>query len=596
MDIGSMLKYYEYTEKVFSFNEKEWKYFLAIREYNKTLFSKNYIFDLEEHNDLLDLFLEKDNFEKFQKELLEAVFFHAEGDSRYNIYLIFLVPRNTIVAQYSYIQNDFRFARKVILEEKEAEYFFSKAFYLKREMEKDYFEKIKIQKDIVDEILNMGSYIEDLVHKQINIFYLLNHKRKGIPDFGKIIPIIQNISRYEECASKFSFGEESGKNNINYDEDYIIKNISGIHIENYRGITTKKLFPFRKVNLIYGGNGMGKSTILDAIELALTGKNKKQRDRKKNKNDTTFIKIECINRNGKKISLCQPTKDYRNLAATWYGMDKADKNSFNRYFNQINYFDTNWASSFAIEGEERVNLEQLKAFLAINNIQEMEEILKNMCRDIISISAVNRKKVSQISLYKKENKTLRKDIDDACKISDRYKERLEKYEAATLENIVARHIGKIEEIFKLLVSSNEYVGLKINGNEIVAIRSGSKETVPMSKMSTGQKICLILAFMFALFLSCESAPNIILLDEPVANLDDLHMLNLLDVLRRLAIADTQIFFTTANVDVAQMFRRKFSFLEDDFIFYTLEKENNIPKIHYETFCPDCNECKKSVEI
>lgn len=66
-----------------------------------------------------------------------------------------------------------------------------------------------------------------------------------------------------------------------------------------------------------------------------------------------------------------------------------------------------------------------------------------------------------------------------------------------------------------------------------------------------------------------------MLDEPVANLDDYQMLNLLDLLRRLALSGTQIFFTTANPDVAKLFRRKFSFLEGDFKCFTATGTDDI---------------------
>lgn len=123
----------------------------------------------------------------------------------------------------------------------------------------------------------------------------------------------------------------------------------------------------------------------------------------------------------------------------------------------------------------------------------------------------------------------------------------------------------------------------MENGEIVAIRSGTKERVSMSEMSTGQKVCLALSFMFSLFLSNENAPNVIMLDEPVANLDDIHMLNLLDVLRRFALAGTQIFFTTSNPNVAKLFRRKFSYLEEDFGFYRITEAEDKVRIIYEQY-------------
>lgn len=46
---------------------------------------------------------------------------------------------------------------------------------------------------------------------------------------------------------------------------------------------------------------------------------------------------------------------------------------------------------------------------------------------------------------------------------------------------------------------------------------------------------------------------------------------------------TQIFFTTANPDVAKLFRGKFSCLEEDFGVYRIVDLNNSLKIEYEQY-------------
>ena len=75
-------------------------------------------------------------------------------------------------------------------------------------------------------------------------------------------------------------------------------------------------------------------------------------------------------------------------------------------------------------------------------------------------------------------------------------------------------------------------------------------------------------------LATPSAPGFLLLDEPVANIDDLNVLALMDFLREIALThQRQIFFTTANRNVAKLFRRKFSFLEDDFQELWFFREN-----------------------
>jgi len=56
----------------------------------------------------------------------------------------------------------------------------------------------------------------------------------------------------------------------------------------------------------------------------------------------------------------------------------------------------------------------------------------------------------------------------------------------------------------------------------------------------------------------------ILIDDPVAHVDDLNALSFLDYLREVALrGERQIFFATADVRLAALFQRKFEFLGRD---------------------------------
>lgn len=109
-------------------------------------------------------------------------------------------------------------------------------------------------------------------------------------------------------------------------------------------------------------------------------------------------------------------------------------------------------------------------------------------------------------------------------------------------------------------------------------RKWRNEEVRCPQMSTGQRVSFALSVFFSLHLSAINAPKFIMLDEPVANLDDVHLLNLLDILRDFAINGIQIFFTTANKDVAGLFRRKFSFFEEEFKHFKFERTDNLPVV------------------
>ena len=131
------------------------------------------------------------------------------------------------------------------------------------------------------------------------------------------------------------------------------------------------------------------------------------------------------------------------------------------------------------------------------------------------------------------------------------------------QEFIQQNIEQISRIFLSLHLPQEFSGLVMEGKELVGLRGGEK--VPIVNMSTGQRTALALSVFFQMHLSNNAAPEFLLIDEPVANIDELNVLTLLDFLRELVISHgKQIFFTTASRNVAQLFRRKFSFLKDEF--------------------------------
>lgn len=97
-------------------------------------------------------------------------------------------------------------------------------------------------------------------------------------------------------------------------------------------------------------------------------------------------------------------------------------------------------------------------------------------------------------------------------------------------------------------------------------------------------MALAFSVMITLHMGAVNAPNFLMLDEPVANLDDMHVLNLIDLLRQLAISGTQIIITTADSQMAKFLRRKFSFLKEEYSHFKMERNGNartfINVIHY----------------
>lgn len=142
------------------------------------------------------------------------------------------------------------------------------------------------------------------------------------------------------------------------------------------------------------------------------------------------------------------------------------------------------------------------------------------------------------------------------------------------EEFIRENIGDISALFVSLHSPREFDKLSLNENgEIIGYRNGVE--VPIYLMSTGQRTAVVISIFFKFHISMRTAPKFILLDEPVSNIDDLNILGLLDFLREMAISNgTQIFFTTANHNVAKLFKRKFSFLRDKFYEFKFVRYGN----------------------
>lgn len=203
--------------------------------------------------------------------------------------------------------------------------------------------------------------------------------------------------------------------------------------------------------------------------------------------------------------------------------------------------------------------------IEIANINEIIEKKINQTQKLQQIAKLN----EQI----KENDEVKQRCEKAINILGKLK-LLEKY----CEEFIKLNIRGISNLFTSLHSPREFEKLDVDDNgKIVGYRDKKhgELPVPVFMMSTGQRSAVVLSIFIKLHMNMKSAPNFILLDEPVANIDDLNILALLDFLREVSISNkTQIFFTTANQGVAKLFKRKFSYLEEKFCDFKFKRYGN----------------------
>jgi energy-coupling factor transporter ATP-binding protein EcfA2 len=149
---------------------------------------------------------------------------------------------------------------------------------------------------------------------------------------------------------------------------------------------------------------------------------------------------------------------------------------------------------------------------------------------------------------------------------------LERGESAT--DFFRQNTEQVSELFQALCMPRDFVGVRAKANGLVATRRGSHAEASITHLSSGQRAALALAVFLSLNSWATDAPPYILLDDPVSHADDLHVLNLLDLLRVVARRGSrQVFFATSNVKVASLFERKFAYLNDEFQVIRLPAES-----------------------
>ncbi|MFG0262334.1 MAG: AAA family ATPase [Novipirellula sp. JB048] len=130
----------------------------------------------------------------------------------------------------------------------------------------------------------------------------------------------------------------------------------------------------------------------------------------------------------------------------------------------------------------------------------------------------------------------------------------------------------IQKIFSQIHSPPEFESIEFNEGRWQLKRDGQDPMVKLTQISTGQRAAFALSVFLAQNAQLTAGPPVILIDDPIAHIDDLNCLSFLDYLREVALTGKrQIFFATASDKLASLFERKFDFLGDRFKRFDLKR-------------------------
>lgn len=141
-----------------------------------------------------------------------------------------------------------------------------------------------------------------------------------------------------------------------------------------------------------------------------------------------------------------------------------------------------------------------------------------------------------------------------------------------LQSFLDENKKEILNIFKMIHAPREFENINFNEElHIVLERENSEGDAELSTISTGQRSALALSIFLCLNKKLQNGPPFLIFDDPIAYIDDLNILSFIDYLREIALnTNRQIFFATANENLAFLFHQKFGFLDtSEFKIYKL---------------------------
>lgn len=264
-------------------------------------------------------------FEELQYKYLAEEFYSQEESLQWNIYLLLINSNVTEELKVKILKDD-KYARKFIFNDNE---------FI------DYF---KLEKSLQSELPDIVSNWK----KELNSVGL-QELYSSISTEGVIRNFINNtISAVVEKPFK------------SLEHVPTIERISSISLkDNYRHCPSERNFHFGAVNLVTGSNGVGKTCLMESIELVLTGKT--QRNRTKNENVNS---ITAVYNNEIADSYNHNNGIYKERGAKWYERRLSEQgNKTFESFNQFNFFNTDAASLFAnSDHKDQIN-ESLKQII-----------------------------------------------------------------------------------------------------------------------------------------------------------------------------------------------------------------------------------------
>lgn len=343
--------------------------------YNDKIVSRYYIdVNINEH---------EININDYQEKYISSDFFNATENLQWNFYLIFI--RDTIDLELKRnIENEESYARKFIFNKVELEK------YLK------YEKSISSEDDDV-----VARWKQKLSSIDLQEVFSDENFSVAIPRF-----IDGKAKKAQELAPVDTKPDEN--------EDFILNSISTIKLsDKYRKHPEVRNYNLRKVNLICGSNGVGKTSLLESIELAVTGNNNRN-ENVKDISGQVYAEYES-NKGLYEDSTTKSLLKYKARDYFWYNKPYSRSNELHKSFSRYNFYNSDTAYKLSNSPNDADFTEYLTA-IALG--PEFGAIRKRLNVFQNRLSKHKRQFDSQLTSLKDDKINAEKKINSFKKVSD----------------------------------------------------------------------------------------------------------------------------------------------------------------------------------
>lgn len=251
----------------------------------------------------------------YLKRFLSEPYFKSEGALQWNFYVVFLTSKTIAESDRRSIESNVDYARKMVVSETELSQWLHRTY------------------------LSGNGQAPVAREGLADIWKGLLREQQLDCIFSPQIKLNEGVEKI--VSGKYFIEKEAKDSNRQFqDKDTKLEALTYFNPIRYRDYPKFEVpFTFKKVNLIDGANGFGKTSLLEGIEFFITGENNRLGDTSENYQLEAQFADDLHPRKYKKDSPL-----FRERDRVWYnGMDRLRGSDLSAHFNRFNFFNTDAA-------------------------------------------------------------------------------------------------------------------------------------------------------------------------------------------------------------------------------------------------------------